>query len=50
MRRRLRENGLALVLFGVFAVVLVGQSLAGWGAYNAEEQDHGQPPSATRAT
>lgn len=44
MRRRLRENGLALVLFGIFAVVLVGQSLAGWGDYNAEEQDHGQPP------
>jgi hypothetical protein len=44
MRRRLRENGLALVMFGIFAVVLVGQSLTGWAVYNAEEQDHGQPP------
>ena len=44
MRRRLKENGLALVMFGIFAVVLVGQSLAGWAVYNEEEQDHGQPP------
>jgi hypothetical protein len=46
MRRRLRENGLALVMFGIFAVVLVGQSLAGWAVYSAEEQDHGRPPVA----
>src|SRR4051812_20704085 len=44
MRRRLRENGLSLVMFGIFAVVLVGQSLAGWAVFNAEEQDHGQQP------
>jgi len=39
----LRENGLSIVLFILFILTLVGQSLAGWGAHNQEFEDHGQP-------
>jgi hypothetical protein len=41
--RRLRENGLSIVLFGLFAVFLVGQSLTGWRSYNAEQREHHEP-------
>ena len=40
MPRRLRENGLSIVLFGLFAVVLLGQGLTGWRTYNAEQREH----------
>ena len=43
MLRRLRENGLSIVLFGLFAVFLVGQSLTGWRSYNAEQREHHEP-------
>ncbi|HET9249261.1 MAG TPA: DUF6766 family protein [Actinomycetota bacterium] len=43
MRRRLRENGLSIVLFGLSAVFLVGQALTGWRAYNAEQREHHEP-------
>ena len=43
MPRRLRENGLSIVLFGLFGVFLVGQSLTGWRAYNAEQREHHEP-------
>lgn len=44
MRRFGRENGLLLVcFFGFFVVFLVAQVLTGQRAYNAEQQDHGQP-------
>src|SRR5215207_8036061 len=43
MRRRLRENSLSLVSFGLFFLVFVfGQSLAGHRAYNEEQVDHGE--------
>jgi hypothetical protein len=44
MRRRLRENGLSLVMFGIFLVVLLGQSVAGFFDANRDAEDHGRPP------
>ena len=42
MRRFLRENDLSLVMFGIFAVCLVGQAAAGLRVYNAEQAENGQ--------
>jgi hypothetical protein len=36
MRRFLRDNGLSLTLFALFAISIIGQALTGWRA-NAEE-------------
>src|SRR5829696_6265440 len=45
MRRKLRENGLSLVLFGMFLLILIGgQVTTGHQEYNDEQQEHGQPP------
>ena len=38
-----RDNGLSIVLLTLFAVALVGQSVAGYRHYNAEEEAHGEP-------
>ena len=43
MSRRLRENSLSIVLFGLFAVSLLGQSLTGWHAYDGEQREHHEP-------
>lgn len=43
IHRVLRDNGLSLVLFALFAVSLLGQALAGHSHYNDEQIDHGQP-------
>ncbi len=44
MGRFLRNNGLSLVLFGMFFLVfLVGQFFVGHQHYNNEQQEHGQP-------
>jgi hypothetical protein len=43
MRRFFYENGLSLTMLGLFLVFLAGQSVAGWLAYNADQQDHQQP-------
>ena len=44
MRRFLRENGLALVWFGLFFLAfIVGQTLAGHREYNNEQREHDQP-------
>jgi len=43
MGRRLRENGLSLVLFLFFLIFLVGQSVTGHREYNSERREHGQP-------
>lgn len=45
-KRWLRDNGLSLVMFGLFLLFLVGQALSGWRRYNQEQQDHGQPAVA----
>lgn len=43
MKRFLRNNGLSLVVFGLFFFTsLVGQSLVGHQHYNNEQQEHGQ--------
>jgi hypothetical protein len=42
MRRILRENGLSIVLFGLFIFAIVGQSLTGYTEYNSDRQEHGQ--------
>jgi uncharacterized protein (DUF486 family) len=41
--RRLRENGLSIALFGLFAIFFVGQSLTGWRAYDEQQQEHHEP-------
>lgn len=38
-----RDNGLSLVLFAIFALLLVGQSLSGFYVYNQDQRDHGHP-------
>ncbi len=44
MKRFFRNNGLSLVLFGLFFFTfLIGQSLVGRQEYNNEQRDHGQP-------
>ncbi len=42
MRRILRENGLSIVLFGLFVFAIVGQSLTGYEEHNSDRQEHGQ--------
>jgi hypothetical protein len=46
MRRFLRDQGLAITMFGIFGVTLVGLMLTGWGNYNEDQQEHGEPPVA----
>jgi Domain of unknown function (DUF6766) len=41
--RWLRDNGLSIVLFGLFAIFLIGQSLTGWRTYNAQQEEHREP-------
>jgi hypothetical protein len=44
MRRLLRDNGLSIVVFTLFVVFVVGQSIAGFLDYNSTEKEHGRPP------
>jgi hypothetical protein len=41
--RFIRDQGLAITMFGVFAVTLIGLGFAGWGEFNQDRSDHGQP-------
>lgn len=43
-RNFLRDNGLSLAVFNLFLLFLVGESIAGYFAHNAEQQEHGEPP------
>ena len=38
-----RRNGLSIVLFTMFLLMLVAHSLSGWKEYNGEQEEHGQP-------
>ena len=38
MRQKLRDNGLSLVMFGVFVLLLLGQILAGYFDYNEDQR------------
>ena len=42
MRRFLRDNGLSIVMLGLFFVLLVGQSVVGWRKYNEDQREHGR--------
>jgi hypothetical protein len=42
LKKLCRENGLSLVLFGLFVLFLVGQSLFGWAEHNATSREHGE--------
>lgn len=44
MKRFLRDNGLSLFFFALFALALLGQSVAGLLRTNQELAQHGQPP------
>jgi hypothetical protein len=44
MRRFLRDNGLSVVLFGLFFLAfIIGQSVTGHREYNEDQKEHGQP-------
>jgi hypothetical protein len=43
MRKRLRDNGLSLAMFGLFFLFFLGHSIAGYYDYNAEQHAHQQP-------
>jgi hypothetical protein len=43
MKRFLKDNSLSLILFGLFAVILIGMSLVGVRHENAELATHGEP-------
>jgi hypothetical protein len=43
MRKRLRDNGLSLTMFGLFLLFLLGHSIAGYYDYNADQHAHQQP-------
>jgi len=42
MQRFLRDNGLSLVLLGIFLGTLIGQSITGFQVYNNDQRDHQQ--------
>lgn len=42
MPRILRENGLSIVLFGLFAIFLGGQTIAGLATYNDQREQQGR--------
>jgi hypothetical protein len=43
MKKLLRNNGLSIVMFLLFAGFWAGQSIAGWMHHNQEQQEHGKP-------
>ena len=43
MNKKLYNNSLSLVMFGLFLVCLVGQTFAGFHVYNDDQEDHHQP-------
>jgi len=43
VRRVLRDNGLSIAMFGLFALFLLGQSIAGHRTYNEEQRSHDDP-------
>jgi hypothetical protein len=43
MKRFWTNNSLSIVLFSIFAITLIGMSIAGWKAENNELEDRNQP-------
>lgn len=46
MKRLWRNNGLSITLFALFALMLAGQSIAGWHEQNDELMEHRQLPQS----
>lgn len=42
MKRFWTNNSLTIVLFSIFAISLIGMSIAGWSTVNNDARDHGQ--------
>ena len=43
MRPLLKNNGLSIVMFALFAVFLIAQSMTGWRTYNSDQMEHSEP-------
>ena len=43
MPNLVKDNGLSITMFAIFAATLIGLSVVGWQNYNEEQQDHEQP-------
>jgi hypothetical protein len=42
VKRFVRDNSLSLVMFGLFAVFLIAQSITGFAVYNDDQREHGE--------
>jgi hypothetical protein len=42
VKNLLRDNGLSLVMFGLFALFLFAQSVTGFSVYNDDQREHGE--------
>src|SRR4029079_8617411 len=42
-RRFLRDQGLALAMFGIFALAMIGLVFTGWSSYNRDQALQGEP-------
>ena len=42
VRRFLRNNGLAITMFGIFLAAIIGMSITGWAHENEELREHGK--------
>jgi hypothetical protein len=43
IKKTLHNNGLAIAMFSIFTLAIIGMSVAGWHASNNELADHNQP-------
>jgi len=43
MRRFLRDQGLALAMFGIFALAMIGLVFSGWSSFNRDQSLQGEP-------
>ena len=43
MKRWIKNNSLSIVMLGLFAAIILGQSLVGMRNYNEDQQEHKQP-------
>lgn len=42
LRRWAREHGLTIVAFSIFILCVIGQTVAGWREFNAQQLEHGE--------
>ncbi len=42
MKQFLRDNGLSIAMFTIFALCAVGLAVVGWDTFNAEQEEHGR--------